>query len=268
MILFFCNLAFSLIVISFCSLSVLRVLTRPGPGEEGGNKGKINAVKQWAFVTIVAIMAVLLLMFVGNLVCLALASSSVLSDSDGCVVRIFEDLVLSAQQLCAAAALSAQVGDGMNDSQVALHTAEDYPKDTDHLYGDQVVGEDVRVTRRGCCRGGEALSAPSLENKVEDKDGEREEEEDVCHEERVEDEGAWWGDEANSKAEVGDSQVALDAGQEVTERFAKPGDVTEKETHHKYGGMIHWPMEMYANASSSSSSAVSSFQHLPYLLPG
>ncbi|KAI3376072.1 hypothetical protein L3Q82_016611 [Scortum barcoo] len=82
-ILFFCNLVFSLIVISFCSLSVLRVLTRPGPGEKGGNKGKINAVKQWAFVTIMAIMAVLLHRFGRNLVCLALASSSVLSDSDG-----------------------------------------------------------------------------------------------------------------------------------------------------------------------------------------
>lgn len=88
MILFFCNLVFSLIVSSFCSLSVLRVLTRPGPGEEGGNKEKADNLKQRAFITITAIMAVLLLRFGGNLVCMALASSSVLSDSVSCVVQI------------------------------------------------------------------------------------------------------------------------------------------------------------------------------------
>lgn len=88
MILFFCNLVFSLIVISFCSLSVLRVLTRLGPGEEGSNRGKVDKLKQRAFVTITAIMTVLLLRFGGNLVCMALASSPVLSYSVGCVVRI------------------------------------------------------------------------------------------------------------------------------------------------------------------------------------
>ena len=74
MILFFCNLALSLIVTSFCSISVLRVLLRPGPGDDVGNKGKVDNVKQRAFVTITAIMSVLLLRFGGNLVCMALAS--------------------------------------------------------------------------------------------------------------------------------------------------------------------------------------------------
>ncbi|XP_074480355.1 uncharacterized protein LOC141761045 [Sebastes fasciatus] len=88
MILFFCNLVLSLIVSSFCSLSVLRVLIRPGPGDEGENKGKIDKSKQKAFITITAIMAVLLLRFGGNLVCLALASSTVLSTRNRCVVQI------------------------------------------------------------------------------------------------------------------------------------------------------------------------------------
>lgn len=88
MILFFCNLVLSLIVSSFCSLSVLRVLIRAGPGNEVSNGDKVDKLKQRAFVTITAIMSVLLLRFGGNLVCLALANSSVLSYNVGCVVRI------------------------------------------------------------------------------------------------------------------------------------------------------------------------------------
>ncbi|KAL7374794.1 hypothetical protein ABVT39_007281 [Epinephelus coioides] len=88
MILFFCNLALSLIVSSFCSLSVLRILIRPGPGDDGGNRGKIDKSKQKAFITITAIMAVLLVRFGGNLVCMSLFTSSVLSSRAGCVVRI------------------------------------------------------------------------------------------------------------------------------------------------------------------------------------
>ncbi|XP_075891618.1 uncharacterized protein LOC142894233 [Nelusetta ayraudi] len=86
-ILFFCNLVLSLAVSSFCSISVLRVLLRLGPAEEGSNAGKVDKMKQRAFVTITAIMAVLLMRFSGNLVCLALAASSLLSYTVGCVVR-------------------------------------------------------------------------------------------------------------------------------------------------------------------------------------
>lgn len=86
-ILFFCNLVLSLIVSSFCSLGVLRVLIHAGPGDEVGKGGKVDRQKQKAFVTITAIMAVLLLRFGGNLVCLALASSSLLSYRVACVVR-------------------------------------------------------------------------------------------------------------------------------------------------------------------------------------
>ncbi|CAB1440222.1 unnamed protein product [Pleuronectes platessa] len=87
MILFFCNLSFSLIVASYCSLAVLRVLIGPGPGE-GGRKGSADKLKRRAFFTIMVIMAVLLMRFGGNLVCLSLASSSVLGHSLGCAVQV------------------------------------------------------------------------------------------------------------------------------------------------------------------------------------
>ncbi|KAF3837454.1 hypothetical protein F7725_004918 [Dissostichus mawsoni] len=86
MILFFCNLVLSLIVSSFCNISVVRVLNRAGPGEEGANAGKTDKLKQKALVTITAIMTVLLLRFSGNLICLSLGSSQVLSSYDTCVV--------------------------------------------------------------------------------------------------------------------------------------------------------------------------------------
>ncbi|KAL3046057.1 hypothetical protein OYC64_004130 [Pagothenia borchgrevinki] len=86
MILFFCNLVLSLIVSSFCNISVVRVLNRAGPGEEGANAGKTDTLKQKALVTITAIMAVLLVRFSGNLICLSLGSSHVLSSYDTCVV--------------------------------------------------------------------------------------------------------------------------------------------------------------------------------------
>ncbi|KAF0028995.1 hypothetical protein F2P81_018100 [Scophthalmus maximus] len=88
MILFFCNLISSLIVVSFCSLSVLRVLIRPGPGEGGGSKGNADQSKHRAFVTITAITAVLLLRFAGNLVCQSLALAAALSRSVGCAVQV------------------------------------------------------------------------------------------------------------------------------------------------------------------------------------
>lgn len=87
-ILFFCNLVLSLVVSSFCSLNVLRVLIQVRPGDKVGKVEKVDRQKQKAFVTITAIMAVLLLRFGGNLVCLAMASSSLLSYRVGCVVRI------------------------------------------------------------------------------------------------------------------------------------------------------------------------------------
>ncbi|XP_045921138.1 uncharacterized protein LOC123980659 [Micropterus dolomieu] len=64
----FSLLIFSLIIISFCSLSVLCVLIRPGPGEQGRERERVDQSKQRAFYTIVAILGVLLLRCVWNLV--------------------------------------------------------------------------------------------------------------------------------------------------------------------------------------------------------
>ena len=53
----------SLTIISFCSLSVLRVLVHPGPGGQGGGKGRANQMKLRAFYTIVSILGAVLVKF-------------------------------------------------------------------------------------------------------------------------------------------------------------------------------------------------------------
>ncbi|XP_037615281.1 uncharacterized protein LOC119481999 [Sebastes umbrosus] len=79
-------LIFCLIVVSFCSLSVLCVLIRPGPGDGGGLKEHVDQSKQRAFHTITAILGVLWLWFVGILVSIGLYNSTLLSHSVSCVV--------------------------------------------------------------------------------------------------------------------------------------------------------------------------------------
>ncbi|XP_042257230.1 uncharacterized protein LOC121889385 [Thunnus maccoyii] len=59
----FCIAALSLIIICFCSLSVLCVLSHPGPGEGGGSRQQVHQSKLRAFYTIMAILGVLLLRF-------------------------------------------------------------------------------------------------------------------------------------------------------------------------------------------------------------
>ncbi|XP_014914130.1 uncharacterized protein LOC106963624 [Poecilia latipinna] len=56
-----CMLIVSLTSVSFCSLSVLCVLIRPGPGEQAENRDRVDPSKQRAFYTISAILAALLL---------------------------------------------------------------------------------------------------------------------------------------------------------------------------------------------------------------
>lgn len=55
--------ALCIIVVFFCSLSVLLVLIRPGPGRVGGSREQLDKSKLRAFHTIVIILAVLLIMF-------------------------------------------------------------------------------------------------------------------------------------------------------------------------------------------------------------
>ncbi|KAI4798565.1 hypothetical protein KUCAC02_021963 [Chaenocephalus aceratus] len=61
---YFCVTTFSMVVVTFCSLSVLRALIRPGPGKAGGDKGRLGQSKKRAFYTIMAIMLTLCFRFV------------------------------------------------------------------------------------------------------------------------------------------------------------------------------------------------------------
>ena len=63
----FCLLMFSLIVMMLCSISVLCVLIRPGPGEQGGDRQQVDKSKQRAFYTILTILGVLLIRCTWNL---------------------------------------------------------------------------------------------------------------------------------------------------------------------------------------------------------
>lgn len=54
-------LSLSVVIISFCSLSLLFALVRPGPGEQGKDRVRVHQSKQKAFCTIVVILGVLLL---------------------------------------------------------------------------------------------------------------------------------------------------------------------------------------------------------------
>lgn len=58
----------SVIMISFCSVSVLFYLIRPRPGEQGGKKDRVDQSKRRAFFTITVILAVLVMKCIVNLV--------------------------------------------------------------------------------------------------------------------------------------------------------------------------------------------------------
>lgn len=86
-ILSLCLLVFSLVVLSFSSLSVLHVLIRPGPGNRGRDKDRIDQSKQKAFITITVITGMLWFWFVGFLVSISLEASPQLRPSVGCVAK-------------------------------------------------------------------------------------------------------------------------------------------------------------------------------------
>ena len=71
-VIFYSTMAFVLILISLCSLSVLCVLIRPGPGEGGGGREQADQSKLKAFYTIMVILGVLMLRFGGTIVISAL----------------------------------------------------------------------------------------------------------------------------------------------------------------------------------------------------
>ena len=82
--------ALALITMCFCSLSVLWVLIRPGPGEGGGSRQQVHQSKLRAFYIIMAIFGVLFLKFGQNMVGTSLGASGQLGETGMC------DLLLSA----------------------------------------------------------------------------------------------------------------------------------------------------------------------------
>ncbi|KAK2899693.1 hypothetical protein Q8A73_012822 [Channa argus] len=83
-----CILFPSLMIITFCSLSVLCVLIRPGPGRQNRDRMRVNQSKLKAFYTIVAILGVLLLRCAWNVPLAVLYMMNV--ENVGCVVAIYE----------------------------------------------------------------------------------------------------------------------------------------------------------------------------------
>lgn len=74
---------FCLIIMSFCSIAVLRVLRRPGVGTD--MKKRVDQKNQRAFNTILAIMITLLIRFCGNLISVSFFSSPVFSTTLRCL---------------------------------------------------------------------------------------------------------------------------------------------------------------------------------------
>ncbi len=84
----FCLSVFSVLVVSFCSLSVLCALIRPGPGEADRERKRVDQSKMRAFYTIMAIMGALLFRFGGHLLVLAVYASVALSERVRCGVLV------------------------------------------------------------------------------------------------------------------------------------------------------------------------------------
>jgi len=82
-ILDFCLLILAFTIVSFCSFSVLCALINPGPGKQGGDRERVDQLKQRAFLTIVVILGVLVLRFSWGL---ARALIFMFGVSNACVV--------------------------------------------------------------------------------------------------------------------------------------------------------------------------------------
>ena len=85
---YFCLIFFVLVVILFCSLSVLCVLIRPGPGEVGGGRRQLDQSKLRAFYTIMVILGVLMFRFGCRVVTTALVNLTLLGATDSCRLQL------------------------------------------------------------------------------------------------------------------------------------------------------------------------------------
>lgn len=77
---FLCLLGFSILIELFCSLSVLHVLIRPGPGEAGRDRDGADQSKRRAFYIIMTILCVQLLRFLGFFISVILSYSFFLNE--------------------------------------------------------------------------------------------------------------------------------------------------------------------------------------------
>ncbi|KAG7496956.1 hypothetical protein JOB18_028815 [Solea senegalensis] len=78
------SISFNLVVVCFCSLSVLCALVRPGPADRFGRRQQVDQSKLRAFHTIMIILCVLLFKFGGYILCFALYVTQVLSNTEKC----------------------------------------------------------------------------------------------------------------------------------------------------------------------------------------
>lgn len=81
---FICLSVSSVVVISFCSLSVLRALIRPGPGDGAGGRERVDQSKLRAFYIITAILGTHLFRFGGYLLVLSAYNSLAWSEQVRC----------------------------------------------------------------------------------------------------------------------------------------------------------------------------------------
>ncbi|KAM3591205.1 uncharacterized protein V6R79_024596 [Siganus canaliculatus] len=81
-----CLVSFGIIVVLICSLLVLCVLTRPGPGRAGGARPKVDQSKQKAFHTIAVILGLLLVNFGGKIITFIVLASPQIGSDGKCMV--------------------------------------------------------------------------------------------------------------------------------------------------------------------------------------
>ncbi|KAM3590055.1 uncharacterized protein V6R79_002765 [Siganus canaliculatus] len=79
-------ISLNLLAICFCSVSVLRVLIRPGPGEGGGARQRVDQSKLRAFYTIMVILGSLVVRLGGNVVIVSLVAFANVTAEAKCVV--------------------------------------------------------------------------------------------------------------------------------------------------------------------------------------
>lgn len=82
----FVLLPINILIVTFCSISVIHVLIRLGPGEVGGNKGRVDQSKKKACHTVTAITGVLWFELIGTLVSVTL-NLQALSPEALCAIR-------------------------------------------------------------------------------------------------------------------------------------------------------------------------------------